>query len=303
MATERRLSSAATICSSGLVLLLLAGPARAQGDADARARAGALVDEGVALFHKGDAAAALDRFEQARQLYPSPKIDFDIAEALRALGRTAEAAEAYDRFLEETGGDSREVASQRRTARSELDRLERGLARIALEIEPDDPAREVRLDGLVTTVRPGRPLYVAPGRHVVDVTAPGYRPVRTEVAVSAGELRDLAVALGSEAAAMPPVPAEHRNDELMVERPAPAPHRRRVWTWVAASAAAGLLAGGVFFGRRADSAWDEYQTTGSPGRYDQLHDQIRRDSLTANLLFAGSGVAAIGSVLLFVGEF
>jgi len=239
------------------------------------------VDEGVALFHKGD--------------------DFDIAEALRALGRAAEAAAAYDRFLEETDADSREVAGQRRTARSELDGLEHRLGRIALVIEPDEPAREVKLDGLAATVRPGRPVYVAPGRHVVEVTAPGYRPVRTEVAVSAGELRDLAVALGREAAVTPP--AARKNDELMVERPAPAPRRRRLWTWVAASAAAGLLGGGVFFGVRAGSAYDEYRTTDSPERYDQLRDQIRRDSLAANLLFAGGGVAAIGSAILFAGEF
>ena len=272
---------------------------------DARARAGALVDEGVALYGKGDAAAALERFERARELYPSPRIDFNIGEALRALGRTAEAAEAYDRFLVDTEADSRQVAGQRKTARAELDRLERSLGRVALVVEPDQPAREVSIDGRPAAVRPGRPIHLAPGRHVIEVSAPGYRSVRTEVAVSAGELRDLAVALGREEVREAPAPP---RDDLVVSRPdghpaAPPPRRRRVWTWVAASAAAGLLAGGVLFGRRADSAYDEYQETDSPARYDELRSQVRRDSLTANLLFAGSGVAAIGSVLLWAGEF
>lgn len=279
----------------------MAGSAAAQGNDSTRARAGALVDEGVALFQKGDAAAALDRFEQARALYPSPKIDFDIGEALRALGRTAEAAEAYDRFLEETGADSREVASQRQTARTQLDRLERQLARIALRIDPDDPAREIRIDGLVAEVRPGRPLHLMPGRHLIEVTAPGASAVRTELILRAGELRDVAVALGRAPVAAAPAP---RGDPGVVHAAPPPPaHRRRVWTWVAAGGAAALLAGGALFGHRADTAYDEYKTTSSPGRYDELHDQIHRDSLTANLLFAGSGAAAIGSVILFVGEF
>jgi len=303
----RRHSSAATRCSLLALLLLLAlSPAARAQEGDARARAGALVDEGVALYGKGDPAAALERFQRARELYPSPKIDFNIGEALRALGRSAEAAAAYDRFLVETETDSREVASQRKTARAALDKLERSLGRIALAVEPDVPGREVSIDGLPAAVLPGRPFHVAPGRHVVEVTAPGYRAVRTEVPVSAGELRDLAVALGREepAAAAQGAP----RDDLLVrrpapERPAPPPRHRRVWTWVAAGAAAGLLAGGVFFGRRADSAYDEYEMTDSPERYDELRGQIRRDSRAANLLFASSGAAAIGSVLLFVGEF
>jgi hypothetical protein len=261
------------------------------------------VDEGVALFGKGDARAALERFARARELYPSPKIDFNIGQALRALGRAAEAAEAFDRFLADTEVDSREVVSQRKTAREELDRLERSLGRIALRVEPDETAREVRVDGLAVAVRFGRPLYVAPGRHVVEVSAPGFRTARTEVAVSAGELRDVAVALGREAS----VPSSAPRAALVARRAepveTPAPRNRRVWTWVVAGAAAGLLAGGIVFGSRADSAYDEYQETESPARYDQLRDQVRRDSLTANLLFAGSGAAAIGSVLLFVGEF
>jgi len=280
----------------------MAGTVAAQGDDSSRARAGALVDEGVALFRKGDAAAALDRFEQARALYPSPKIDFDIGEALRALGRTAEAAEAYDRFLEETGADSRDVASQRQTARNQLDRLERQLARIALKIEPDDPAREIRVDGLVAAVRPGRPLHLMPGRHVIEVTAPGATAVRTELVLRAGELRDVAVALGR-APVMAPAPARRSDAAVVRAAPSRPAQRRRVWTWVAAGGAAVLLAGGAFFGHRADNAYDEYKMTDSPGRYDELRDQVRRDSLTANLLFAGSGGAAIGSVILFVGEF
>ena len=294
-----RRSSAATLCSGLALLLWVAGSAAAQGDDSSRARAGALVDEGVALFQKGDAAAALDRFEQARALYPSPKIDFDIGEALRALGRTAEAAEAYDRFLEETGADSREVVNQRQTARTQLDRLERQLARIALRIDPDDPAREIRIDGLVAAVRPGRPLHLMPGRHLIEVTAPGASAVRTELVLRAGELRDVAVALGKAPVAAPPAPAPRRD----LVRTAPPAHRRRVWTWVAAGGAAVLLASGALFGHRADTAYDEYKMTDSPGRYDELRDQVRRDSLTANLLFAGSGAAAIGSVILFVGEF
>jgi hypothetical protein len=77
-----------------LVIVTAALPAAAGPREDA-ART---TDQGVARYRAGDYRGALGRFELAYQQFPSPKILFNIAITLEALGRPAEAAHAYRRF-------------------------------------------------------------------------------------------------------------------------------------------------------------------------------------------------------------
>lgn len=59
------------------------------------------VREGNERLVSGDAAGALERYEQAeREAGPHPEIDFDRGNALHALGRHAEAREAWRKALE-----------------------------------------------------------------------------------------------------------------------------------------------------------------------------------------------------------
>ena len=64
-------------------------------------------------------------------------------------------------------------------------------------------------------------------------------------------------------------------------------HGRRVWTWVAAGTAGALLVGGVIFGVKASSDYDEIKTTRDPRRYlDQLRN-YGAEKFTANLVGSG----------------
>ena len=76
-----------------LVCLLAQSAPGAATDPQGKARAQVLLKEGSALYKQADFAAALRKFEEAYALYPSPKLQFNIAQADRELGRIVEAVE------------------------------------------------------------------------------------------------------------------------------------------------------------------------------------------------------------------
>ncbi|MGC4122174.1 MAG: hypothetical protein QM765_47860 [Myxococcales bacterium] len=76
------------------------GTARAAERAEpGRDRAKALLLEGNRLLDEGQYLEALKRFEEAYAAFPSPKLQFNLAQTLRELGRDLQALEHYERFL------------------------------------------------------------------------------------------------------------------------------------------------------------------------------------------------------------
>src|SRR3954467_7868067 len=84
-----------------MMTLAQAAPPPLVTEARAKANAQILLREGTALFDRGEAAAALRKFEQAYAIFASPKILFDIGAADRLLDRPVEALQAFQRFLVE----------------------------------------------------------------------------------------------------------------------------------------------------------------------------------------------------------
>lgn len=269
-----------------LAALLVSGPAAAQSD-DAKARAAKLLDEGVAEFNAGRFAAALGRFQAAYDVFPSPKIQLNLGEALRKLGRDAEAAEAYDRFLVETEGAAEVSADKRRRAQKALEVLLHTVVRVTLSTQP--AAATVSVDGQTVKLRPGRPLFLPPGSYQIGATAPGHLAATVPITVAAGAEQavtlTLAAAPGTTPAPAPPPP--------------PVRPRRLLWTWVAGAAALGLAAGGTVMAVRADSAWHDYKKNTDPARYDSLRSDVSTNALVANALFISAGVAALGTVAIY----
>src|SRR5262245_25388809 len=114
------------VFAAALVLACLGAEARAQAPNDAaKAAARAKVQEGATLFDAGDFAAALARFDEAYARFPAPAIHFNRAQALRALGRSAEAGQALERFLKEAKDATPEKRAQ---AEQQLAEIRRALA-------------------------------------------------------------------------------------------------------------------------------------------------------------------------------
>lgn len=102
------------------------------------------VKEGNERLLSGDAAGALERYEQAeREAGPRPEIDFDKGHALHALGRHAEAREAWRRALEADRGGALSSRALQNMGNA-LDALgdREGAARAMAEALRRDPKNE-----------------------------------------------------------------------------------------------------------------------------------------------------------------
>ncbi|HEX2673510.1 MAG TPA: tetratricopeptide repeat protein, partial [Polyangiaceae bacterium] len=86
------------------MLALTSAPASAE-PADARAEARSHFDQGVGLARRQAYAEALAEFERAYQIFPHFSVQYNIGQALVALGRPTEAIVALTRYLEEGGAN------------------------------------------------------------------------------------------------------------------------------------------------------------------------------------------------------
>jgi len=105
----------------------------------ARGQAQALNKEGVAFLAKKDFSAALDRFQRAYAVFPSPKVLINIAASLKELGRHAEAANAYQRYLDDPGAES----ARRAEVTKILATLDKQLGVVAITTDPFDSEVQV----------------------------------------------------------------------------------------------------------------------------------------------------------------
>lgn len=288
---------------AGAAATLLAAPAFAQ-DAP-RKEAGRLVDEGVALFARGDAGGALERFREAHRLYPSSKLYLNMAAALEKLGREAEAAESYDRFLTETAAEEVK-AEQRKAATASLKRLEGRVGRVRV-IAEGHPVSTVAVNAEPRALRAGRPLYVSPGVVVITIDVPGWRaePWRKEIAAGTEEIARIALEEAKPEAAPPETSTAVTATTVTAgpERPVRAPSR--LWTWVAAGTTAALLAGGIAMWIATDRAYDRYQDSTDGDAWDRRRDTVEERQLYTRILLGGAaaGAAVTGLLLVVGGDF
>jgi hypothetical protein len=207
--------------AAALALAALAGlatPARADDDA-ARNEARALLQGGNKLLEQGDRAGALALFESAYARFPSPLILINIGTTLRELDRTADAANAYARFLA-APGDYTDRAPRIKKLLAELDR---SVALVTIETEPADaelafgdaggfvpasaltqwrvPVGEVRVRARKTGFKPAETVIVGrrsrTKRVIVQLTLQPLPPEPEPVPVATPEVVDRADVAGS----------------------------------------------------------------------------------------------------------
>ena len=184
--------------------LLLASPAAALTP---KQEARALFRQGNSLVAAGDFKRALRKYIRARTLYPSYKIDLNIAATLYSLGRLAAAARNFERFLQRAGdrADRRAVA----TARERLGELRRKLSSITVSCPV--AGAQVIVDGRLAGHTPltGR-IYLLPGTRRIQVARRGYKAYDLTLALPRGSHEDLVV------------PWRRQNGRDQVGRPLPA---------------------------------------------------------------------------------
>jgi len=156
----------------------------ADDSTQAKARAQALLKEGTAAYGRGDYATALEKFTAAYQIFPSPKLWFNIGQANRDLGRPVEAVAAFDRFLRDAGDAPPETVAEARRSAAEL-KTKLGQIKVTCAIDGAD----VTVDGKPIGSTPlGEMVWTTPGRHQVAVQHAGFSPAIEDVVVATGQV-------------------------------------------------------------------------------------------------------------------
>jgi len=225
--------------------------------AEGKKEAARLVDEGNRAFEAKRYADALERYNAAYALYPSPKILFNLAETHRFLGDALSAVRHYRDFLAAGGADAGTPAHG--AARDRIAELEKELGSLSVTGEL---AGKVKIDGTEAGALPLRDVLVTPGEHELSVEMDGREVFRTKVALAAGEHIEVKAeqkALPAAVASSPPTdavvstPVAAAGDESLLEK---------WWFW---AAIVGVVAGGVALGVGLSTGGGKFVPNGELG--------------------------------------
>jgi len=150
----------------------------------ARNKAISLVKQGVGKLREGDYVAALELFSGAFKIYPSPKIQFNIGQTYKELGRYLDAIGAYEKFLRDAPADISEAL--RKLAHDNVRELFLKIAILRLRVSV--PGARISIDGQPRGVSPlGKPLRLMPGAHSMVVKKEGYVTAVVDLQLGAGK--------------------------------------------------------------------------------------------------------------------
>jgi hypothetical protein len=242
-------------------------PAIAVDNPATRPLAQALMTEGVRQLRARAFDQALANFLEAYAKFPSPKILLNIASTLHDMGRLADAANTYQRYLTDPATGIERVAE----VKDLLIKLDEQLTILTVRVSPH--GSEISLDGgpfipvgstLVTRVRSGLHLVrIRKDDRGDEVTLNGFEGENKEVTPIAP-----AVAIAAAPAAPPPVVAQAappgpgaRPAEIKPPPAAPAAPAERVDGW--------LITG------------TQYGTSDATGRSRTVRDEARGRELSA----------------------
>jgi hypothetical protein len=207
-------------------------------------RAQQLLHDGNEMFWAGRVSEALQAFEDAHRLYPTPKLYFNIARCEVGLNRHARALTHYQQFLRETHEGDPNVRAE---AERQVTALIPTVAALELRQVPANAA--VRLDGESAGLTPvDGPLWVEPGSHRLSVELAGRPPWIATVEGRPGET--IAVTMPALEIAPPPAAtggevAGRSDGAAAAPRPpegAQSSHLRR-WWWLWAGIGVVLIGG------------------------------------------------------------
>lgn len=142
--------------------------------------------QGLVLHEKRDYEGALDKYREAYVHWKNPKILANIGTAAWELGRFADAADAYDRYLETAPSDDPSRAEVEKALADVLPKV--GTLRVKLEGNAS-----VALDGHSVAVEHLDKVRVMPGSHTLGANF-GSELATSDVKVAAGETLDVVLA-------------------------------------------------------------------------------------------------------------
>lgn len=154
------------------------------GWAAAASEADNLIREGLDLRRGGDDAAALQKFQRALELSPTPRALAQLGLAEQALGRWVVAFEHLRHALDATGDPW--IQKSRPALEAALGHVNDHVGQV--QILGGSPGTEVRIDGVPRGKLPlERALVVSTGTVTIDLVAPGLVPIQRTTLVHGRE--------------------------------------------------------------------------------------------------------------------
>ncbi|MBI5517319.1 MAG: tetratricopeptide repeat protein [Deltaproteobacteria bacterium] len=166
-----------------------------------RAAARQFFQSGVAAYGRRDWQSALEAFQQAYRLAPHPSVRVNMANCYVELQRPTEALHHFDAWLRESPAAA---PAQRQVIERRVRELSVGLGQLSVTVLPSTAAPTITVDGRAAAV--GEPLRVAPGHHLIEIHAEGFRDWRREVDANPGGRMEVPATLEPVQAPPPPPP-------------------------------------------------------------------------------------------------
>ena len=305
---------------AALVVVLVFAPRASASPGPApnasKALAEAKLVDGVQLLKTHNYRGALEHFEQAYTLVPSPLIFYDLGLAHLGLGDGPRALESFERFLVEAPG-----APTDKRRKAEMYRDELGGQVSVVTLDADVGVADLTVDGVgLGRVSFPRLLYLYPGSHQVVARAGGSVQEATLAGV-AGQRVSFALRLARPPAATAfgsttnepvarasvergPVESPHGSrgavEVLRVSPSDSSTSSLRPWTLSAAAVGVASLGVGMAFGLMAKNNGDDVTGDSQNGRTFVPNEEtagLRDQRIEVAFLAIGAAAVAAGAVL------
>jgi hypothetical protein len=261
-------------------------------------RAVALSQEAKALLEKKKHADALRKLHAAYGICPEPKLLRAIGRVYHDAGRPEEAIAAFRSCVKEGAEEA-----VRAECEQQIKAIEDRILTATILVEAVPPSAEVFVDGAGRPQAAGVPIRVKPGRHEVELRAPGKSPHKTAVEAVEGRETRVRVAMeappapaDARAAASGPLPEPPADTPTLAAAPAFAPETK--WNWVGIGAGAAVTGLGVAF--LVQYGWDKRDANGPERNDPQRPDLVTREAdsvgprnLALGVTFSVLGVAGV----------
>lgn len=168
------------------LLLAASAPAIADTGGD-KVDAKALQQSGVKLLEAHDYLGALAIFKDAYARFPSTKILLNIGTTLKLLGRDAEAANVYQRYVDAADADP----AKRTEVLGVLAGIDTVVGQVLLTVDPDDAEVQVNDEDWAPAAKQ-HVVRVAPGQFTIRLRKTGFNSEAKTASLGGGEKMPLA---------------------------------------------------------------------------------------------------------------
>jgi hypothetical protein len=268
----------------------------------------ALFAQGMAALDAHDYAGAERACRGAHAIVKVPTASTCLGRALEGLGRLVESRDVFFEAAHypAVAGEPKVFTDARTAASAEADALAARIPSLLILVTgpPETAKLRATVDGAAIPADTVRlPRKVDPGNHVVDVSAPGFRHARVEVAAVEGQEQRVAVSIE------PSATEARSSGPLQVEPAIPASaepgNGRKAIALVTGGVGVASVVVGSVFGLVASSKWSSARNDCGGGCGPAAPAQGEKntaasDATVSTVAFVVGGALAAGGVVLYL---